>query len=182
MQSAFLLGQKQDKKKENKGITTMNIKSVGTEICFQEIPDEISLAFFISNCPNNCPGCHSPYLREDVGAEVLSILPKEIRNSIDAISCALFMGGDDSRQIEQLKMALYYCRAKGLKTALYSGSDSFPTDEELLWALDYVKVGSYREDLGGLKNPNTNQRLYKKQENGEWEDITYRFWSSPISP
>ena len=27
--------------------------------------------------------------------------------------------------------------------------------------LDYIKVGPYKEELGGLDSPNTNQRFYK---------------------
>ena len=37
------------------------------DIVFQEIPDEVTLAINLSNCPNHCKGCHSAYLMEDVG-------------------------------------------------------------------------------------------------------------------
>ena len=43
------------------------IKYVNTEVVFQEIPDETTLAINISGCPCHCPGCHSSYLWEDVG-------------------------------------------------------------------------------------------------------------------
>ena len=43
------------------------LKYVNTGIVFQEIPDEVTLAINISNCPCHCPGCHSHYLWEDVG-------------------------------------------------------------------------------------------------------------------
>jgi anaerobic ribonucleoside-triphosphate reductase activating protein len=29
------------------------------QIVFQEVPDEVSLAFTISGCPLGCKGCHS---------------------------------------------------------------------------------------------------------------------------
>ena len=38
------------------------LKYVNTDIVFQEIPDEVTLAVNISNCPCRCPGCHSQYL------------------------------------------------------------------------------------------------------------------------
>ena len=41
---------------------------------------------------------------------------------------------------------------------------------------DYIKVGPYISHLGGLKDRTTNQRLYRKAANGEFEDITSRFW------
>lgn len=155
------------------------MKSVDEIICFQEIPDEISLGLSISNCPNNCKNCHSPWLREDIGKEVAAILPQLVRKYSGQISCVLFMGGDDSKQIDDLKRMLHYCRAKELKTALYSGFDVNPRINELLPLLDYYKIGSYQEEKGALKSPTTNQRLYKK-EDGEWKDITHLFWTSVI--
>ena len=41
-----------------------------TSVVFAEIPDEITLAINISNCPGSCPGCHSPYLQQDTGEEL----------------------------------------------------------------------------------------------------------------
>ena len=43
------------------------LKYADYDIVFQEIPNEVSLAINISNCPNHCIGCHSPYLMNDVG-------------------------------------------------------------------------------------------------------------------
>ena len=154
------------------------MKSASEMICFQEVPDEISLSFSISNCPNNCIGCHSPWLREDCGRDVFWLLPQLVRKYQDKITCVLFMGGDDAKQKHQLLSALHYCKVKGLKTALYSGFDQWP-DQELLELLDYIKIGSYQISYGGLKSTTTNQKMYKKY-NGEWEDITYKFWSSDI--
>jgi anaerobic ribonucleoside-triphosphate reductase activating protein len=41
---------------------------------------------------------------------------------------------------------------------------------------DYIKVGPYIRHLGPLSQPTTNQRLYRKKSDGEFEDITFRFW------
>lgn len=43
------------------------LKYVDARVVFQEIPDEITLAINISNCPCHCKGCHSQYLAEDIG-------------------------------------------------------------------------------------------------------------------
>ena len=43
------------------------LKYVNTGIVFQEVPDEVTLAVNISNCPCRCPGCHSSYLWDDTG-------------------------------------------------------------------------------------------------------------------
>ena len=156
------------------------MKSMSEMVCFQEIPDEISLSFAISNCPYRCDGCHSPELRTNCGREVAEILVPTIEKYKNAISCVLFLGGDDDKQISELLGALNYCRSIGLKTALYSGQDDFAAYGQLGHLLDYYKVGSYKKELGGLNSPTTNQRLYKKQD-GEWKDITYRFWTSDIT-
>jgi anaerobic ribonucleoside-triphosphate reductase activating protein len=41
---------------------------------------------------------------------------------------------------------------------------------------EYIKIGPYIKHLGPLKNPTTNQRLYRRNDEGEFEDITFRFW------
>ena len=41
---------------------------------------------------------------------------------------------------------------------------------------DYIKVGPYIKHLGPLKSATTNQRLYRRTLDGDFEDITYRFW------
>ena len=77
-----------------------------------------------------------------------------------------FMGGD-ADPAEVLRLAEHI---KGLKTAWYSGRMHLPQG-----GFDYVKIGPYIEEFGGLKSPTTNQRLYKRV--GEnWEDITSVFW------
>ena len=43
------------------------LKYTNTQVVFTEIPNHISLAINISNCQNNCIGCHSPYLKENIG-------------------------------------------------------------------------------------------------------------------
>ena len=71
------------------------LKYANTDIVFQEIPDEVTLAINITNCPCHCPGCHSHYLWEDIG------LPLDT-DAIDAfveeygtdMTCISFMGGD----------------------------------------------------------------------------------------
>ena len=43
------------------------LKYTNTDIVFQEIPDEVTLAVNLSGCPCRCPGCHSPQLWGDIG-------------------------------------------------------------------------------------------------------------------
>ena len=157
---------------------TTNIKYYTTKICFQEIPDEISFTYFITNCPNRCPDCHSPHLREDIGVPVQDTLEEDLVKQQGIWSCGLLMGGDDCKQIISLIDTLKICRQRGYKTALYSGFNLSDMSYELLSLLDYVKVGPYNPELGGLKSPSTNQRLYTLENGCIKDDITYRFWRS----
>ena len=43
------------------------MKYVNESVVFAEIPDEVTLAINISNCPCRCPGCHSKFLWGDIG-------------------------------------------------------------------------------------------------------------------
>lgn len=65
-------------------------------------------------------------------------------------------------------------RAHGLKTCLYSGASTPSAFCPLFPLLDYLKIGAYDEQRGGLDSPTTNQRFYQVK-NGLLEDKTYLF-------
>lgn len=145
------------------------------DIVFQEIPDEVTLAINLSNCPNRCKGCHSPYLMDDVGdalteESLAALLQKYGR----AVTCVCFMGGD-AEPLEVERLAKYISRQSivPVKVGWYSGKSELPAGLDIRY-FQYIKLGPYREDLGGLKSEHTNQRLYHL-ENGKMNDITYRF-------
>ena len=137
------------------------LKCYSYDIVCQEIPDEISLAVNISCCPNRCPGCHSPWLWEDAGEPLTEdFLSALIGKYSAAITCFCFMGGDaDTIEVERLAkwIKTHYPH---LKTAWYSGSEKIADGFDLA-VLDFIKVGPYKQELGGLKSPKTNQALYK---------------------
>ncbi len=157
------------------------LKYVNTGIVFQEIPDEVTLAINISNCPCRCPGCHSHYLWEDIG------LPLDV-DAVDAfierdgrdITCLAFMGGDcDPKGVNLLAQYIHEYHPN-FKVAWYSGRLRVPvgitkTD------FDYIKVGPYIRHLGPLNSPTTNQRLYRQKDDGTFEDITYKFWRKQMA-
>ena len=84
------------------------LKYVNTGIVFQEIPDEVTLAINISNCPCHCPGCHSHYLWEDIG---LPLNPEAIDDFVQKfgsnLTCIAFMGGDGDPKGVNLLPARY---------------------------------------------------------------------------
>lgn len=156
------------------------LKYHSTYIGFREIPDEISLCINISNCPNNCKGCHSPWLKEDVGKDLNIESLNALINKNKGISCICFMGGDqDFVEVSNLALSVKMRSDYPYKTAWYSGRQHIPNDLNIN-AFDYIKVGPYIEELGGLDNSNTNQRLYMIYPNyfGIIQiDITHKFWN-----
>lgn len=144
-------------------------------IVFQEVPNEISLALNISGCPHHCEGCHSPELSQDIGVPIWDELPNLIEKYGRYITCVCFMGGDHNT--ECLKEALKQVKKLGFKTAVYSGCDTIEPFKDWngdVWdCIDYLKVGHYDKELGGLSSPTTNQRMYCFD--GESEDITEWF-------
>ena len=152
------------------------LKYVNTDIVFQEIPDEVTLAVNISNCPCRCPGCHSTYLWQDIGQPLTGdVMDTLMRRYGDGITCVCFMGGDgDPDDVASLSRYMHE-KYPGIKLGWYSGRTE--TKRHTAASLfDYVKSGPYKEALGGLKSKTTNQRLYKRDGNGQFVDITSRFW------
>lgn len=152
------------------------LKYVNTDIVFQEIPDEVTLAVNISNCPCRCPGCHSTYLWQDIGKPLTGdVMDKFMQKYGDGITCVCFMGGDgDPAGVASLSRYMhkkYPC----IKVGWYSGRTATKQDTAAC-DFDYVKFGPFNKALGGLKSKTTNQRLYKRGGDGRLIDITSRFW------
>lgn len=141
------------------------LKYISYAIVFQEVPNEITLAFNISGCPYHCEGCHSQYLWEYEGDNLLPINMINIINKYkDYITCVCFMGGDQN--IEELTEALKTCKNLGYKTCLYSGASEVSI--KILKYLDWLKLGKYDKKLEsnnhiehGVKLATTNQHMYK---------------------
>lgn len=149
------------------------IKFCGQYVTFQEVPNEVSLTFSVTNCPYRCEGCHSSWLQGDIGDELTE---EDIRYYLkkynNGITCVCFMGtGGDLSSIKKL---VAYVRSLGYKTCVYSGGNIDEIKES--GSPDYFKEGQYKKELGGLDHQTTNQRMWKKNLEGEYEDITSWFW------
>ena len=148
------------------------MKIASYDIVFQDVPGEVTLSLNLSQCPNCCPGCHSPQLQEDIGYplddEMLGGLLERYGNDI---TCVCFMGGD--REPGEVMRLAGLVKKAGIKTAWYSGRQKLPDCFDA-GVLDYVKVGPYIESRGPLTNPDTNQIMYRI-EDGVMTDITASF-------
>jgi Pyruvate-formate lyase-activating enzyme len=149
-----------------------------SEFCLShlEVPGESSLCIYISGCINNCRHCHYPELQqvhfgEKLAAYFIDIVDLYFSQS----TCVCFLGEGGSTSEDRAELVSYarYVHATGLKTCLYSGRD---TDlEDWMAVFDYIKVGSYREELGPLNSRTTNQKFYERMEDGTYKDITFGF-------
>lgn len=154
------------------------LKYVDSKVVFAEIPDEITLAINISNCPCHCEGCHSPYLADDIGEPLDLQHLTDLIDSSRGISCVCIMGGDaNPSEVDDIAQDIkeYYPE---LKVAWYSGRQELSKEIELE-NFNYIKLGPYIKDKGPLNYRTTNQvmleidviqgKVFKK-------DITAKFW------
>lgn len=160
------------------------LKYVDTKVVFAEIPDEITLAIDISNCPCHCEGCHSPYLADDIGEPLDLQHLTDLIDSNRGISCVCIMGGDaNPSEVDDIAQDIkeYYPE---LKIAWYSGRQELSKDINLE-NFDYVKLGPYIKDKGPLNSPTTNQRFYKiihtSVPSALLVDQTHLFWKKDSS-
>lgn len=149
------------------------LKYVDAKVVFAEVPDEVTLAINISNCPCQCKGCHSSYLAQDIGTELTFNEIRKLVKKNGGISCIALMGGDaEPKRINDL--ASFIMHHYSLKVAWYSGRQELSTDINLE-NFDYIKLGPYREEFGPLNSRTTNQRFYKVS-GRELVNITNKFW------
>lgn len=147
------------------------LKFISYAIVFQEVPNETTLAFNISGCPYHCSGCHSKYLWEYRGDNLIENMEQIINKYNGYITCVCFMGGDQN--VNELTEALKICKNMGLKTCVYSGASEIKISA--LQYLDWVKLGRYEERLKsdnhiehGVKLATTNQHMYRiEHKNGK---------------
>ena len=155
------------------------LKFANHDVVFQEVPDQITLAINISNCPNHCPGCHSKYLWKDAGDELNKNALERLISKNDGITCVCFMGGDQApAEVSQLASFVKQKYPK-LKVGWYSGKEEISPAIDIR-SFDYVKTGRYDEKCGPLSSPTTNQRMMKILADGRRENITNFFQKKRI--
>ncbi|MGM9738196.1 MAG: anaerobic ribonucleoside-triphosphate reductase activating protein [Candidatus Cryptobacteroides sp.] len=155
-----------------------------TNVVLEEIPDKLTLAVDISNCTGLCEGCHSPFLRCDVGDQLTPSAVDGLISGNFGVNCFLFLGEGNDHQALMDIAAYIRSRYSHLALGLYSGRES--VEDDIWQVFDYVKVGPYRPACGPLNKQTTNQRLYKVTRASDGsvssEDITFRFWRKGIDP
>lgn len=155
------------------------LKYVDSKVVFAEIPDEITLAINISNCPCHCEECHSPYLADDVGEPLDLQHLTDLIDSNRGITCVCIMGGDaNPSEVDDIAQDIkeYY---PNLKVGWYSGRDYISKDIDMS-NFNYIKYGHYDKDKGPLNSKTTNQVMLEIdviQGKVFTKDITAKFWN-----
>lgn len=149
------------------------LKYTNYEIIFQEVPNEVTLCFNISNCHIKCKDCHSKFLWEDIGEPLIKNLINIIDKYKDYITCVCFMGG--TNELDQLQSAVDIVKTFNMKACVYTGEDYSEKFDKIIEKLDFIKFGPYIEEFGGLDKNTTNQKFYTIKD-GKLEDKTYLFW------
>lgn len=157
------------------------LKYLYTKELFQEVPGEITLGISITGCQLKCPGCHSRDLWEDKGTPLEMAEFQRLLNQHKGITCVCLLGGE--HDIDVLTELFMYAHQR-IKTAWYCGLDRIPKDKTgILDYLDFIKLGHFDMELGGLDSPTTNQHLYHfshlypdyiEELGAGWRDITYK--------
>lgn len=133
------------------------------------MPGEISLGISISGCQIHCKGCHSRELWEDKGTPLIIQELQSLLDKHQGITCLCLLGGE--HDIDSLTELFMYAHER-IKTAWYCGLDMIPKDKVgILEYLDFVKIGHYDQELGGLDSPTTNQKFYKVESHSNNDSV-----------
>lgn len=151
------------------------LRFLETKVVFREIPDEITLAINITNCPIHCKDCHSKHLWENVGSDLTITKLNHLIIENEGISCICFMGGDsDTNYLNNLAKCIK--SNYNIKVGWYSGQDSIDNMINLEY-FDYIKIGHFNGKP--LNDKDTNQILYRIDKlDNKWElvNITNKLW------
>ena len=155
---------------------------VSTGITLNEVPDKVAFFIELGSCTQRCKGCHSKELWEEVKEPTsLDVLLKEAEEAIDkGANAIILMGGTCNGLLPEELCIILQALSEIAPTCLYSGSDDqklnrfFAEGTNITW----IKTGSYKEELGGLSSPTTNQRFYRK----EYEEIfkNNQYWMTKM--
>lgn len=163
--------------------TAQVLYSSDYQITTQDVLDELALAISLSGCPLHCRGCHSSFTWEPTFGEILTDDKlKALIQKNPHISCVLFYGGE--WQLERLLQMIDIVKEHQLKVCVYTGlmlEEVKLTKSRLLDVVDYLKVGRWISEKGGLNKKTTNQRFYKIDHvNGKnvLTDWTNRFYQN----
>lgn len=140
-----------------------------------EVPDEISLYIPLTGCQIRCAECNSKWLWEFTGDELSTDKLSQLIADHKGITCICIGGGHDYDALNELFN--YIKHNTDIKTCWYTGLNYIPKSLDLN-ALDFIKIGPYISEYGGLDSRDTNQKFFSINHNNSnaLENITFKFW------
>lgn len=136
-------------------------------VALTELPGKLALYFTFGACQAHCDGCHSPELSRPVTSpwslpNIEAYAETQIQRGANAI---LLLGGTTNGVPLPHLRTLINTLAELAPVGLYSGSDDDALHQRLARTtrLTWLKTGSYQKERGGLDDPHTNQRFYRKE-------------------
>lgn len=167
------------------------IPVVDTGVTLNEAPHHVSFFIELGECQAHCKGCHSPHLANHVeNKTTLEDLVAKADTAMDKGCNAIVLMGGTTHGISDDDLITIINELAGVAPlCLYSGSDDYEHDIYIAnhSMLTWLKTGGYKESLGGLNNPTTNQKFLKKEYkttitgftnvdiSHEWLDLTEEF-------
>lgn len=140
---------------------------VSTGITLNEVPDKVAFFIELGSCTQKCKGCHSKELWGEVKTPTpLDDLLAEAEQAIDkGANAIVLMGGTCNKMSTPDLLKVLDGLSEIAPTCLYSGLDDEETNTYIAEhsGITWIKTGSYREELGGLSSPITNQKFYRKE-------------------
>lgn len=140
---------------------------VSTGITLNEVPDKVAFFIELGSCTQKCKGCHSKELWGEVKTPTpLDDLLAEAEQAIDkGANAIVLMGGTCNKMSTPDLLKVLDGLSEIAPTCLYSGLDDEETNTYIAEhsGITWIKTGSYREELGGLSSPTTNQKFYRKE-------------------
>ena len=140
---------------------------VSTGITLNEVPDKVAFFIELGSCTQKCKGCHSKELWGEVKTptpldDLLAEAEQAIYKGANAI---VLMGGTCNKMSTPDLLKVLDGLSEIAPTCLYSGLDDEETNTYIAEhsGITWIKTGSYREELGGLSSPTTNQKFYRKE-------------------
>ena len=116
---------------------------------------------FVQGCPHHCPGCHNPQSHAFEGGtpRTADDLFSEFREN-PLLSGVTLSGGEPLMQAEGLIELVKLL--EGFDIAVYTGHELCDVPQELLERINYIKTGSFKEELKTTVKPfvgSTNQEF-----------------------
>lgn len=158
-----------------KELLAFKIPIVEHYVTLNVCPD-IAVAYEFGGCTKRCKGCHSEHLHKEVENPLeISYVIEHAKTRIASGVKVIALMGIDTSSMFPVEHQVRLCEelSKIAPLCIYSGNKEI--DSRLLEVpnIKYCKTGEYIEELGGMEQLTSNQRLYQFIDNNII-DITYK--------